>query len=139
MVKKLYRSRKDSMISGVCGGIAEYFDIDSTLVRLAAILIVFLGGVGLLAYIIAWIIVPLNPDQETEDNRDNMQEEKSFLNQDEVKSNNNSHVWGGLILIFIGLFFLLRSFFPRFILVKFWPVILVVIGIVLIFQALSKK
>ncbi|MFH1126795.1 MAG: PspC domain-containing protein [archaeon] len=56
--KKLYRSRKNRMIAGVCGGIAEYFDIDPTLVRLAWILVTFAGGAGLLAYLIAWIIVP---------------------------------------------------------------------------------
>ena len=63
MKKKLYRSSKDCMIGGVCGGIAEYFDIDSTLVRLLAVLVVLLGGAGVIAYIIAWIIIPRNPEQ----------------------------------------------------------------------------
>lgn len=130
MVKKLYRSRKDSVIAGVCGGIAEYFEIDSTLVRLLAILIVFLGGVGVIAYIIAWIIIPQNPEQEIE--RDD-----SGFEQD--KTDNHRHVWGGLILIFLGLFFLLRSFLPRFVLIKYWPVILVIVGIVLLLQSLARK
>ena len=56
--KRLYRSRKNRMIAGVCGGIAEYFDVDPTLVRLAWIFFSFAGGAGLLAYLIAWIIVP---------------------------------------------------------------------------------
>ncbi|NLL62445.1 MAG: PspC domain-containing protein, partial [Candidatus Atribacteria bacterium] len=63
MTKKLYRSKKDSMIAGVCGGIAEYFEIDPTLVRLLTVLVVFLGGAGGIAYIIAWIIIPQNPEQ----------------------------------------------------------------------------
>ena len=46
------------MIAGVCGGIAEYFEVDPTLVRLAWVFFSFAGGAGLLAYIIAWIIVP---------------------------------------------------------------------------------
>ncbi len=53
MKKKLYRSRKDYMIAGVSGGIAEYFDIDSTLVRLLTVFVVLLGGAGVVAYIIA--------------------------------------------------------------------------------------
>ena|SRR6056297_2219751 len=139
MVKKLYRSKKDSIIGGVCGGIAEYFEIDSTLVRLLAIIVVFLGGVGLIVYIIAWIIIPQNPDQEIDSDREHRQDEKNNMSQEEGKRDNNRHVWGGLILIFFGLFFLMRSFFPRFILISFWPVILVVVGIVLIVQSLSKK
>ncbi len=60
-MKKLYRSRKDSKIAGVCGGIAEYFDVDPTIVRLLAVLTIFFGGGGIIAYIIAWIIIPLEP------------------------------------------------------------------------------
>ena len=59
--KKLYKSSTDKKLAGVCGGIAEYFNIDSTLVRLGWVLFSLLGGSGLLAYIIAAIIVPENP------------------------------------------------------------------------------
>ncbi|HAB01034.1 MAG TPA: PspC domain-containing protein [Ruminococcaceae bacterium] len=62
MNKKLYRSVSNRMISGVCGGIAEYFDIDPTLVRLGWVAFCALGGSGLLAYLIAAIIIP-NPPQ----------------------------------------------------------------------------
>ena len=64
MKKKLYRSRENRVIAGVCGGIAEYFDIDPTLVRLAWVLFCVLGGSGLLAYIIAAIIIPEGPAGE---------------------------------------------------------------------------
>ena len=60
-MKKLYRSRKDRKIAGVCGGIAEYFNIDSTLVRLLAVITIFFGGGGIIAYIIGWIIIPEEP------------------------------------------------------------------------------
>ena len=50
------------MIAGVCGGIAEYFDVDTTLVRLLTVLFVLLGGAGVAVYIIAWIIIPKNPN-----------------------------------------------------------------------------
>ena len=58
MKKKLYRSEHDRKIFGVCGGLTYYFDVDSTLVRLLAVLCVLLAGTGLLAYIIAAIIMP---------------------------------------------------------------------------------
>ena len=57
--KKLYLSKTDKKIAGVCGGIAEYFDIDSTVVRLLWIVAtLFSMGAGILAYLIAWIIIP---------------------------------------------------------------------------------
>lgn len=56
--KKLTRSRKDKKIAGVCGGFAEYLDIDSTLVRVIWLMLAFFGGWGLIAYLIAWIVMP---------------------------------------------------------------------------------
>ena len=62
--KKLYKSNTDKKIAGVCGGIAEYFNIDATLVRLGWVVFSLLGGSGLLAYIIASIVIPVDPDQQ---------------------------------------------------------------------------
>ena len=59
--KKLYKSNTDKKIAGVCGGIAEYFNIDATLVRLGWVVFSLLGGSGLLASIIAAIIMPERP------------------------------------------------------------------------------
>ena len=59
--KKLYKSSTDKKLAGVCGGLAEYFNIDSTLVRLGWVAFGLLGGSGLLAYIIAAIIMPDRP------------------------------------------------------------------------------
>jgi len=56
--KRLKRSVKDTMIAGICGGLADYFDIDSTLVRLVFAFTVLFAGTGILAYLIMWIIVP---------------------------------------------------------------------------------
>ncbi len=58
MEKKLYRSTTDKKLAGVCGGLAEYFSLDSTLIRLAFVLFCIAGGSGLLLYIIAAIIMP---------------------------------------------------------------------------------
>ena len=57
--KKLYRSRKDRMLAGVCGGLGDYFEIDTTWVRLIFILLLLLGGSALLVYLVMWLIVPV--------------------------------------------------------------------------------
>lgn len=61
---RLYRSKSDRFIGGVCGGIAEYFNIDSNVVRILFVLSIFFGGLGIILYIAALIIVPENPSQE---------------------------------------------------------------------------
>ncbi|OFW58852.1 MAG: PspC domain-containing protein [Actinobacteria bacterium RBG_16_64_13] len=61
MEKRLQRSRTEKMIGGVCGGLAEYFGVDPTVVRVLWVLITLLGGAGLLLYAILWIVMPLQP------------------------------------------------------------------------------
>lgn len=61
MAKKLYRSKTDRKIAGVCGGLATYFDMDPTVVRLLFVLLALMGGPGILLYIIMWIVVPEEP------------------------------------------------------------------------------
>ena len=64
-VKKLYRSRNEQMLAGVCGGLAEYFGIDPTIVRLLFVATVLLGmGGAVLVYILMMIIVPIDPLRE---------------------------------------------------------------------------
>lgn len=58
MKKKLYKSNTDKKLCGVCGGIAEYFDVDPTIIRLVWVIFTLAGGSGLIAYIIAAIIMP---------------------------------------------------------------------------------
>ena len=57
-MKKLYLSKTDKKLAGVCGGIAEYFEVDSTLVRLGLVILVACFGTGLLAYILAALVIP---------------------------------------------------------------------------------
>ena len=61
MGKRLYKSNKDKMVDGVCGGLAEYFGVDPTLIRLAWVLLCAMGGSGILAYIVAAIVIPRDP------------------------------------------------------------------------------
>ena len=62
MQKKLYKSNTDKKLDGLCAGIGEYFDVDPTVIRLLWVLAVLFAGVGVLAYIIAAIIIPRKPD-----------------------------------------------------------------------------
>ncbi len=59
MAKRLQRSRTEKMVAGVCGGLAEYFDVDPTIIRLIWVIVTFMGGAGVLAYLVLWIVVPL--------------------------------------------------------------------------------
>ena len=156
MVKKrLYRSRKDYMIAGVCGGIAEYFDVDSTLVRLLTVLVVLLGGAGIIVYLIAWIIIPKNPEQISDEAFDKREKFKENVKKgaedviEEVKehletrertstSGKNERLLGGIIIIVIGVIFLLNSVFPWIAIGRLWPLILIAAGIIFIIQAYRK-
>ena len=62
MEKKLYKSSKNKMIDGVCAGVAEYFNIDPTLVRIGLVLFSAMGGAGILAYVIMMVVMPRNPE-----------------------------------------------------------------------------
>ena len=59
--RKLYRSRNNRQLAGVCGGLAEYFNIDATLIRVLFVAFAVLGGPGLVAYLVLWIVVPEQP------------------------------------------------------------------------------
>jgi phage shock protein PspC (stress-responsive transcriptional regulator) len=59
--KRLYRSRTDRKIAGVCGGLAKYFGIDPVLPRIILLVLLLGAGVGLLAYVIGWIVIPMEP------------------------------------------------------------------------------
>ncbi|MGD0226377.1 MAG: PspC domain-containing protein [Terriglobia bacterium] len=63
--KKLMRSRTDTKIAGVCGGFAEYLEIDATLMRILWLMLAFIGGWGILGYFIAWIVMPIEPLPQT--------------------------------------------------------------------------
>src|SRR5260221_364362 len=63
--KRLYKSRRNRVIDGICGGIAEYFDIDPTIVRIFCVLVTLLGGSGFFLYIAPMIIMPTNPGDAT--------------------------------------------------------------------------
>ncbi len=160
MAKRLYRSRDDRMICGVCGGLAKYFDIDPVIVRVIAILLIFASGTGILAYIILAIVVPLESSQASEPKdviKENVEEMKQTASQlgDEIRSTfakkegapeetakprqRSLNVFG-IILIVVGVLFLLASFnlFSWLHWRYLWPLILVAIGLLIIFGARRK-
>ena len=59
--RKLYRSKSDRVLAGVCGGLAQYFNLDATLIRVLFVLLAVLGGAGLVLYVAMWVIVPNQP------------------------------------------------------------------------------
>lgn len=64
MEKRLYRSREDRSVAGVAGGLAEYFQVDPTLVRILFVIFTIAGGPGLLLYVILWIVMPEEPSYD---------------------------------------------------------------------------
>ena len=61
-MKRLYRSRRDRKLAGVCGGLATYFGIDPVIPRLIWVVFALAGGIGLLAYIVCWLVIPMEPE-----------------------------------------------------------------------------
>jgi phage shock protein C len=64
MQKKLYRSRTDKKIAGICGGLGEYFQVDPVIIRVTMIALAFAGGAGFVVYAVLWVVVPY-PDDST--------------------------------------------------------------------------
>lgn len=60
-IKRLYRTRGDRVLAGVCGGLGDYFNIDPTIVRLLFILLALAGGPGIIVYLVLWLVMPEEP------------------------------------------------------------------------------
>ncbi len=144
---RLYRSARHSVIAGVCGGLGDYLNTDPVLFRVLFLVTAFIGGGGLLVYIVLWIVVPLeDPTVINPPKNMNMEEEikNSEVKPEEPDQQKNNHknqnsIWGGLILITLGALFLIDRFVPRIHFGDLWPVILIVIGIVLISKSFDKS
>jgi phage shock protein C len=125
MQRKLYRSRSNSMIAGVCGGLGQYLSVDPNILRVVAVLLIFAKGLGLLAYVVAWAIVPRRPETEPEEAAP-------------VKSE-TSRLLPGLLLITVGLIFLLNNLIPWFAFGYLWPLFLIVLGVALLLKAVKTE
>lgn len=160
MHKKLYRSKHDRIIAGVCGGIAEYFNVDSTLVRLALVFTFLFQGIGLIAYIICWIIISEQPQQneyempddyyidnegnkekESKNNNSNYQakqkQKESEIeyhknNQEEKNNSSNRKNIFAVIMIIVGAIFLIDIWLPDIYWERYWPLMLIAVGVLLL-------
>ena len=109
MDKKLYKSSTDKVLAGVCGGIAEYFAVDTVIIRLAWVVFTLMGGAGLLAYIIAAIIVPEDPGHRHISSSD---EASGYTGTERKNSSGNTSIALGVILLLLGAFVLAKDFIP---------------------------
>ncbi|MEW6082004.1 MAG: PspC domain-containing protein [Bacillota bacterium] len=135
-MKRLYRSRRERMVAGVCGGVAQYFNVDVVIVRLAWVIFALAGGPGIIAYIIAWIIVPEEPAAP---GTHVSVEGDTHAEPADIPSKNKSQKALGYILVALGLYILLRAVFPMpwslswgFSLGQWWPVILIALGVAMV-------
>ncbi|SNS04106.1 phage shock protein C (PspC) family protein [Anaerovirgula multivorans] len=141
MEKKIYLSDRDKKIAGVCGGIAEYFDLDSTIVRLGWVLFALFGGAGIPAYIIAAVIMPNRTYYSTSPQENSTEYVERNNHETSEKTNDKNRLLIGLILIALGVTFFTKNFFPGFpwhwiqfrhLFRNFWPAILIVLGVITI-------
>lgn len=135
-VRKLYRRPKSGKIAGVCSGLAEYFAVDVTLLRVAFIIFTFIsGGFGILVYIVLAIIMPVQSGEPNEIS-DNIQELAN-----EAKNAESTHRlrnYAGIGLILLGVWLLLAQIFPNWVDTYgaiFWPMILIAIGAVILLRS----
>jgi phage shock protein PspC (stress-responsive transcriptional regulator) len=144
--RTLYRSRTDSVVSGVSGGLGKYFDTDPVIFRILFVVLTFLAAGGLIAYIILWIVMPEEPfdyynrnthfkETETMENENSDYRNKPYYN----KPRNDGGLVVGVILIALGGLFLLDRLLPRIDFGDLWPVMLIVVGILIIASQVRKK
>ena len=157
--KRLFRSAKTKVFGGVAGGIAEYFDVDPIIIRLLFVIIAFAGGGGAIVYVILWIALPLEPitpftmnmgqgepfNTGYDASASSQQAETEFNPGPSapytmpVKSNTRNGLFGGIVLICLGLIFLANRIIPSINFHDLWPLVLVVVGGVLIANSLAEN
>lgn len=128
MAKRLYLSNQNKVIAGVGGGLGEYFDIDPVLIRIGFVVLVFLHGFGLLAYIVAWIAMPRVPAGQVvveSVNKPEPSPTRKYL--------------PGVTLVLIGMVFLLERTFYWFEWRYLWPILIIVAGLALILSAVLNR
>ncbi len=161
MEKKLQRSRRHKVFAGIAGGLGEYLDIDPIIIRVIFVLITIFHGVGLLIYIIMWIVIPEEPfdvlftEQEPnfKENFENSTSDESNLGSQSVfdeaaksvndmkmnSGSSNGRVIIGAILILIGLLFLSEKFFPFFDFELVFAVGIIILGVSLLLNFFNKS
>jgi len=119
------------MVAGVSTGLAEYFNLDPVLIRLIFVIFTLFNGVGILAYVILWIVVPYRPIVLPAASTGEASEAvfTTDVPPTPVKAaNGKSSMFTGVLLIALGVLFLLNNFVPGFSFGDFWPLLLIGIG-----------
>jgi phage shock protein C len=149
--RRLYRSRTDTVLGGVAAGLADYLNADPALVRIAwAVLVVITGGAALLAYIVAWIVVPEEPAAPvapaSEPITDPVTGEVTPATSEPAPvvaasrgSGGNAGVVVGIGLVLIGAWFLLREYVPEIDWGLIWPVVLVAVGALILVTSMRRR
>ena len=138
MTKRLYRSRQHKVLAGVCGGVGEYFDIDPVFVRILTVVLCFAHGIGLVAYVVAWIAMPRAPlgvvETEPTPSQTGVEVEPPL-----PKKNPSvfSKYFAGIVLIVLGVVFLADRIFWWFHWRYIWPILLILGGAALIWKSFS--
>ncbi len=139
MSRQLYRPRRNRVIAGVCSGFADYFGIDAVIIRIITIIIA-LSGTGILAYIIAAVIMPSEEnvhggenwgrgtDSSTEDFIHEQEKERDEWAEAPKYNSEKNKLVIGAILVGVGILFLIRQFIPHFDYKLLVPVVLIGVG-----------
>lgn len=141
MTKKLYRSRTESMIAGVCGGLAEYFDIDASLVRVGAVLFTLAWGSGLLAYVILWLIVAQRPLESSVMESEGGQKEAINADESNGVEREKGVLFVGIILTVLGVLLLMNNYisFAWLSFRRLWPLLIIFVGLMIIMKGSGGK
>ena len=140
--KKIYRNQTNELVAGVCSGLADYFEIDATLVRIIFVVLGIGGGSGVLIYLVLWFVIPANEVVEKGERLEKVGKEiegkvKTVAKEikKEVKTEKRSGDFLGMVLVILGGVLLVEKIAPRFINWEyFWPIMMVVLGGYLIFR-----
>lgn len=133
-MKRLYRSRQDRVVGGVCGGLASYLSADPAVVRLAWVAFSLLGGAGILLYLIAWIIVPEeHAGRATPPAAPPPAPPEEQVQERPAPTDSGRTRLFGIILIVAGAYFLVVRLIP--VRISLWPVLLVALGVALLLSA----
>lgn len=139
MYKRLFRSEKSKIIGGVAGGLAEYFDIDPVIVRAAFIVSAFAWGISIPAYIVMWIIIPVNPNQKEQFQEISEETDSPHKDFSYETRKHNGRLIAGIIIILIGIISLLHNIMPDIHFSYIWPMILIAIGIIILYKSSNHK
>jgi len=137
---RLYRSNTDKVIGGVSGGLADYLSIDVVIVRVLFVLLVLFGGSGVLVYIILWIAIPEQKiSYNVKEDKSDVEIISDIKTEPATKKQSNTALGAGIILIIVGLLFLADRLIPFYNVIDFWPLILIVVGVMIIKPDLFKS